>query len=51
VRVIPEAKLEAEQIDARVLAELLARDYPPAIWIRRRTLAAARGVECDQRLV
>ena len=33
VRVIAEAKVKTDQIDARVLAELLACDYLPAIWI------------------
>lgn len=33
VRVIAEAKVKTDQIDARVLAELLAYDYLPAVWI------------------
>ena len=33
VRVIAEAKVKTDQIDARVLAELLACDYLPAVWI------------------
>jgi transposase len=33
VRVIAEAKVKTDQIDARVLAELLACDYLPAIWV------------------
>jgi transposase len=33
VRVIAEAKVKTDQIDARVLAELLDCDYLPAIWI------------------
>jgi transposase len=33
VRVIAEAKLKTDQIDARVVAELLACDYLPATWI------------------
>jgi transposase len=33
VRVIAEAKVKTDQIDARVLAELLACDHLPAIWI------------------
>ena len=43
VRVIAEAKVKTDQIDARVLAELLACDYLPAIWIgdeRSRSCAA-----------
>lgn len=39
VRVIAEAKVKTDQIDARVLAELLACDYLPAVWIGGRALA------------
>ena len=31
-RVIAEAKIKTDKVDARVLAELLAADYLPAVW-------------------
>jgi hypothetical protein len=33
-RVIAEAQVKTDQIDARVLAERLDCDYLPAIWVR-----------------
>jgi transposase len=32
-RAIAEAKVKTDKVDARVLAELLAADYPPGVWI------------------
>ena len=31
-RVIAEAKIKTDKVDARVLAELLAADYLPSVW-------------------
>ena len=38
-RVIAEAKIKTDKVDARVLAELLAADYLPSVW---------QGRRCDQ---
>ena len=52
VRVIAEAKVKTDQIDARVLAELLACDYLPAIWIGdERSRALRRQVSQRRALV
>ena len=42
VRVIAEAKVKTDQIDARVLAELLACDYLPVVWIGDERSRASR---------
>ena len=51
VRAIAEAKIKTDKVDARVLAELLAADYIPRVWIGdeltrmlRRLVARRRGL-------
>lgn len=52
VRVIAEAKVKTDQIDARVLAELLACDYLPAVWIGdERSRALRRQISQRRSLV
>jgi hypothetical protein len=40
-RVIAEARVKTDKVDARVLAELLAVDYLPAVWLARRPRSCA----------
>jgi transposase len=52
VRVIAEAKVKTDEIDARVLAELLACDYLPAVWIGdERSRALRRQISQRRALV
>ncbi len=41
-RVIAEAKIKTDKVDARVLAELLAADYLPSVWLADETTKALR---------
>ena len=52
VRVIAEAKVKTDEIDARVLAELLACNYLPAVWIGdERSRALRRQISQRRALV
>jgi transposase len=41
-RVIAEAKIKTDKVDARVLAELLAADYLPSVWLADESTKALR---------
>jgi transposase len=49
VRAIAEAKTNTDKVDARVLAELLAADYIPRVWIRDELPRMLRGLVARRR--